>query len=234
MRVACGIDSLRSPAPWRGGEPERLPSPAKVSIQVSEGREFVATLKVDVCDLSSQVFNHTHANQTIDMSGAVLKLVSMLRVCTPGTEVPACSPQPRNQRNQTAARSLPITGVVRFARLCVLIEPNPVRRSVTRTLAGFCTLINTVRRALLSNPPNLVDAALSNSGDRASISDDAVCTYKLCSCGPESRRSPRGCCRAILLPVSLDRLTFQFTNRRMRTFMTTPSARKVNNTEDPP
>jgi hypothetical protein len=26
----------------------------------------------------------------------------------------------------------------------------------------------------------------------------------------------------------------QFTNRRMRTFMTTPSARKVNNTEDPP
>ena len=26
----------------------------------------------------------------------------------------------------------------------------------------------------------------------------------------------------------------QFTNRRMRMFITTPSARKVNNTEDPP
>ena len=155
LRVAWGIDSPRSPAPSRGGEPERLSNPAKVLKQVSEGREFVATLKVDVCDRSSQLCNQAHANQTIDMSGAVFRLASMLPVRVSGIEIPVRPPQPRNQRNQTAARSLSIAGVVRFARLCVLIEPNPVRRAVTRTLAGFCTFFNAVRRALLSNSPNL-------------------------------------------------------------------------------
>ena len=135
MRVANGTESLRSQALLRGGEPERLPSPAKVSKQVSEGREFVATLKVDGCDISSQlrnhrgprrqvlvagVDNHAHANQTIDISGAV-KLIRVLRVCAAETEVPTCSVQPRNQRNQTAAQPLSVAGVVRFARLCVLI-----------------------------------------------------------------------------------------------------------------
>ena len=119
----------------------------------------MATLKVDVSDLSSQAFNHTYANQTIDMSGAVLKLVSVPPVRVSGIEIPVRPPQPRNQPNQTPARSFSIAGVVRFARLCVLIEPNPVRRSVTRTLAGFCTLFNAVRRALLSDSPNLDNAA---------------------------------------------------------------------------
>jgi hypothetical protein len=119
---------------------------------------------VDVCDPSSKQSNHAHANQTIDMNGAVLMLVSMLLVFTAGTEDPACSVQPRNQRNQKPARSLSIAGVVRFARLCVLIEPNPVRRSVIKALAGFCTFFNAVRRALPSTPPNLIVAASSNSG----------------------------------------------------------------------
>ena len=120
LRVASGTESLRSPALLRGGEPERLPSPAMVSKQVSDGREFVATLKADACDISSQLRNHAQANQTIDISGAV-KLIRVLRVCAAETEVPTCSVQPRNQRNQTAAQPLSIAGVVRFARLCVLI-----------------------------------------------------------------------------------------------------------------
>jgi hypothetical protein len=106
-----------------------------VSKQVSDGREFVATLKVGVCDPSSQVRNHwgprrlvvagmenqAHANQVIDISGAVKTLASSLPVCAAETEVPACSMQPRNQRNQTPAQSVLIAGLVRFARLCVLI-----------------------------------------------------------------------------------------------------------------
>jgi hypothetical protein len=165
----------------------------------------VATRSIDARDHSSPVFNHAHANQTIDMSGAVIPgppatglcrwggimLASVPPVRVSGIEIPVRPLQPRNQRNQTAARSLSIAGVVRFARLCVLIEPNPVRRSVTRTLTGLCILIDAVRRAFLSNPPNLAKAASSNGGHRASISDDAVSTYKLCSCGPEIPAIPQ-------------------------------------------
>ena len=75
--------------------------------------------------------------------------------------------------------------------------------------------------------------------------EDAVSTYNLVSWGPEPPGDPQeGVTRAILLsgPYIRRRMTdaggpehpIQFTNRRMRIFITTPSARNVNNTEDPP
>ncbi len=148
-RVLRWTDNLRPPAPSQGGELDRLPSPANVSKQRSEDREFVATLKVDACDFSSQLHNQAHANQMIDMSGAVkpgtpatvicrwggtVALASKLLVRVSGIEIPVRPPQPRNQRRPTSARSVSIAGVVRFARLCVLIEPNPARRSVHQDL----------------------------------------------------------------------------------------------------
>ena len=147
--MACETDSLCSPAPSRGGESERHPSPANVSKRRSEYREFVATLSVGSCDSSSQMLNQAHANQMIDMSGAVIPgspatgvcrwggiitLASELPVRAAETEIPARSLQPRNQRRPTSARSVSIAGNVRFARLCVLIEPNPARRSVHQDL----------------------------------------------------------------------------------------------------
>jgi len=129
----------------------------------------VATLKVSACDRSSQVFNQAHANQMIDMSGAVkpespatglcrwggiMTLASKLPVRAAETEIPARSPQPRNQRCPKRARSTSIAAVVRFARLCVLIEPNPARRSVHRDLGRISIFIDTVRRAFLLSRPD--------------------------------------------------------------------------------
>jgi len=66
------------------------------------------------------VENQTHANQKIDMSGAVMS-PSALPVRAAETEIPARSMQARNQRRRTSTRSISIEEVVRFARLCVLI-----------------------------------------------------------------------------------------------------------------
>jgi hypothetical protein len=107
----------------------------------------VATLKVGACDPSPHLRNQAHANQMIDMSGAVKSLASKLPVRAAETEIPARSMQPRNQRCQASTRSTSIDAVTRFARLCVLIEPNPARRSVHQDLCRFCIFIDAVRRA---------------------------------------------------------------------------------------
>jgi len=120
----------------------------------------VATLKVDARDDSSKVENQTHANQMIVMSGAVISLASALPIRISGIEIPVRPPQPRNQRCRILQRSFSIAEVIRFARLCVLIEPNPARRSVYQDLGrDFRILVNAVRRASSLNPPNLVNAA---------------------------------------------------------------------------
>ena len=200
--VPRGTDSLRSPAPSRGGELEWQPSPVNVAKRISEYREFVATRSVVAsCDSSSLVCNQIHANQKIDMSGAVMPLASALPVRVSGIEIPVRPPRPLNQRHRIPARSFLIAGVVRFARLCVLIEPNPAGARSTATLTGFCIFIAAARRACSSNLPNLMNAADLTAVNGPDISDDAVSTYNFCSCGPgKSRRSPRGCCRAILPP----------------------------------
>lgn len=60
------------------------------------------------CDVSSLAHNHAHANQMIDMSGAV--------------------------RRRISARSVLTAEIIRLARLCVLIvNPIPARRSVHLT-----------------------------------------------------------------------------------------------------
>jgi hypothetical protein len=109
----------------------------------------VATLKVDVRDSSSQVVNQTHANQMIVVSGAVRSLASELLIRVSGIEIPARPPQPRNQRRPTSARSVSIAGDVRFARLCVLIEPNPARRSVHQDLDRILHLLQCRAPSLL-------------------------------------------------------------------------------------
>jgi hypothetical protein len=90
----------------------------------------------------------------IDTSGAVMWLASALPVRAAETEIPARSMQPRNQRRRTSARSISIAAVVRFARLCVLIEPNPARRSVHRDLGRISIFIDPVRRAFLLSRPD--------------------------------------------------------------------------------
>jgi hypothetical protein len=64
-----------------------------------------------VCDVSSPAHNQAHANQMIDMSGAV--------------------------RRRISERSMLIAEIFRLARLCVLIvNPIPARRSIHLDLAG--------------------------------------------------------------------------------------------------
>ena len=64
-----------------------------------------------VRDVSSLAHNQAHANQMIDMSGAV--------------------------RRRKSARSVLIAEIIRLARLCVLIvNPIPARRSIHLDLAG--------------------------------------------------------------------------------------------------
>ena len=78
-----------------------------------------------VCDSSSQKRNQTHANQMIDMSGAV--------------------------RRRNSARSKLIAEIIRLARLCVLIvNPIPARRSIHLDLAGSGIYL---RRSLFVDPP---------------------------------------------------------------------------------
>jgi hypothetical protein len=80
----------------------RLSSHASVSLWQSDSREFVASRSTASTDNASKESSHTHANQMIDMSGAVVPMV-------------------RNQRCRTSARSTSIAAGVRLARLCVLI-----------------------------------------------------------------------------------------------------------------
>ncbi|MGA8743933.1 MAG: hypothetical protein WB561_22260 [Terracidiphilus sp.] len=94
----------------------------------------MATRLVVPRDNTSPENNQAHANQMIDMSGAVETLASLLAVRVSGIEIPARPPQPRNQRRRTSARSNSVAGDIRLARLCVLIEPNPARRAVHQDL----------------------------------------------------------------------------------------------------
>jgi hypothetical protein len=160
----CGADCLRSPAPQRGGELDRFSGPANVSKRRSEHRDCVASLSAGrTSDKASQVHsqrdprrqicaarlkNQTHANQMIVMREAVpgppatgfclrsetKTSASALPDRVSEAETPARSLQPRSRRCQTGARSVSLAGTVRFARLCVLIKPNPARRSVLRDL----------------------------------------------------------------------------------------------------
>ena len=71
----------------------------------------MAFRSVSDCDFLSLAHNQAHANQMIDMSGAV--------------------------RRRNSARSVLIAGIIRLARLCVLIvNPIPARRSIHLDLAG--------------------------------------------------------------------------------------------------
>ena len=75
----------------------------------------MATRSTASIDDSSNESSQAHANQMIDMSGAVSR--------------------------RSPKRSFSVAAVVRLARLCVLIfEPNPARHPVHRDLAGFYTL----------------------------------------------------------------------------------------------
>jgi hypothetical protein len=109
----------------------------------------VVTRSIGPCDRSSQERNQAHVNQTIDMSGAVLPLASALPDRTESKpnsfEIPVLSMQARNQRRRIALRCIFIAEVARFARLCVLIEPNPARHSIRLDLAGFCILSGALR-----------------------------------------------------------------------------------------
>jgi hypothetical protein len=80
--------------------------------------------------------NHAHANQMIDMSGAVIPLAV-------------------NQRCQTSARPISVAEVVRLARLCVLIFLNPILpgAAIHLDLAGTGILSPVLRRACRLNPP---------------------------------------------------------------------------------
>lgn len=132
----------------------------------------------------------------------------------------AAGPRSRN-RNSCAlhAASKPATPNIRAISLdrwscpvCPSLRAhlNPILSGArsTRTLTGFCILFNAVRRALLSNPPNLVNAAhpIAAIGPASLTMLYVLTNFALAV--RKFRRSPRGCCRAILLPVSLDRLTF--------------------------
>jgi hypothetical protein len=131
----------------------------------------VASRSFALHDASSRGRNHAHANQTIDMSGAVSPLA--------------------NQRCRIPTQSICVAGVVRLARLCVLIELNPARRTVHMTspdiassstlAAGLADRLRRVSSEQL-NPPE---------ANGPGISDDAVSTYNLCSCGPEIPAIPK-------------------------------------------
>jgi hypothetical protein len=62
---------------------------------------------------------------------------------------------------------------------------------------------------------------------------DALITLKISSCTPDNSEKRSRVNLSISVRDQLAR-DAQFTNRRMRTFIATPSARNVNNTEDPP
>jgi len=157
----------------KGGEPERLSSHASDSLWQSEGREFVASqlaipslslgrsLVAVAREFSPQVRNQgprrlfvtgvenqAHANQKIDMSGAVMPEPKATIPCRPvGMPLANAPPvrdsvrpmQPGNQRRRISPRSAAIAGFVRLTRLCVLIKPNPVRRLVHWTSSDFAS-----------------------------------------------------------------------------------------------
>jgi hypothetical protein len=94
---------------------------------------------------------------------------------------------------------------LRFSRLCALMNPCPAGLEIHLDLARYCV------------PPNWKNAVITfiNLSLRSGqFRERRVQTFKTQS-GPMIRYS-------------------QFTNLRMRTFIATPNARNVNNTEDPP
>ena len=93
-----------------------------------------------------------------------------------------------------------------FSRLCVLMNPCPAGLEIHPDLAGYRAL-PTWKSALI--------------------------TLKISYCNPDSsgKRSRVNLSISVRAQSAQDA---QFTNRRMRTFIATPSARNVNNTEDPP
>ena len=95
---------------------------------------------------------------------------------------------------------------LRSSRLCVLMNPCPAGLEIHPDLASYRT------------PP---------------IRKGAFITLRISSCTPDNS----GKCSRINLSISVRAQLAQdpqFTNRRMRTFIATPSDRNVNNTEDPP
>ena len=102
--------------------------------------------------------------------------------------------------------SVQLKRCLRSSRLCVLMNPCPAGLEIHPDLAGY-RVLPTWKNALL--------------------------TLKIFSCGPDSsgERKRANLSNIVRAQMSQDA---QFTNRRIRTFIATPSARKVNNTEDPP
>jgi hypothetical protein len=181
-----------------GAAPEPLPRDASMSFSRSESREFVAVRSVTgACDDSSQtpnpgprrqlfvagvvkpsplrqflvvgVVNQSHANQMIDMSGAVTR--------------------------QNLSRSVSIAETVRLARLCVLIvNPIPARRSVHPgprriwhpTGAALCWSLRVTKGGT---------RRCKSPGTR----EDAVVLTILSLAGRNSRDPQEGVTRAILL-----------------------------------
>ena len=125
-----------------------------------------------ICDSLSQTRNQTHANQMIDMSGAV--------------------------RRRISPRSILIARIFRLARLCVLIvNPIPARRSIHLDLAGSGILLSC--RSSLVDPPMSRDRLDRTTAKALAPIDDAVSTYNLFSWAPEPPGDPQeGVTRAIL------------------------------------
>ena len=108
-------ETLERPTALWGGEPQRLSSRASVLKRRSESREFVATLSCAPRDASASLRrSHAHANQMIDMRGAVTPLAV------------ACAKRDLEAepvRLIISSRPVLLIRCERLARLCVLMNP---------------------------------------------------------------------------------------------------------------
>ena len=137
----------------------------------------------------------------------------------------ACSP--------TLARAVQFVRCQRLSRLCVLMNPCPAGLEIHPDLAGYrvfplqCSETNPARMDISKEKNH----AMRRQTGQANW-ENAVNAKKSFSCG---RTVPGGgkryTCESASWPNGRNT---QFTNRRMRTFIAAPSARKVNKTEDPP
>lgn len=122
----------------------------------------------------SQEINQAHANQIIDISGAV----------TPRSRRWSNRVSEAEPSSSTSERPM-LSLFQRCARLCVLIEPNPAGRAVRLDLAGVC--IEETLQRLREGVRGVMTSSKLDRGRSGKASFDAVSTYNLCSCGPELR-----------------------------------------------
>jgi hypothetical protein len=163
----------------------------------------VATLLVIPCDASSLEINQAHVRQRTDISGAVTPGSPATELCRWGGTTSRSRTSNRASRaergslvsarlvcsafpwNRSSARLL-VARLVRCARLCVLIEPNPAGcvgppGPCRRMHLQFCLVWSLSGR----NHPIVFDELNSPGGnpDEASRSMPYV-PSNLCSCGP--------------------------------------------------